>query len=360
MSADARLILVAKAVAAELRADEVSLLSTESSASPGSFTQEEIFALSPAFSNLYADLIEAIKPLLTARGVPSEAAGVILRDAAPTAAHLALDRAMRLSRFIAARGRGGLAVSSPAQPAAYARPEALRDAAVSSREFNEFIIGRLAPAVGLPAAEWRPSPQTPVLAAGIGKINYNFHGRGLMRRLRGRVYRLAARLWPGKAPALSLSYATDVLQDSGFFGFGFLEYVRGRVAFPPSTASPTARAELAQVLEAFTPRFEAFFPAGEDRTALSRAVAAVFVEVFPSDALEGAAAHHRAASEFLEGFPPTALMMSETGNVEATFLLAAARARGLETIGMQEGGTPVMKTIMSRVMRWSTRSSTVT
>lgn len=333
--------LVAKAVAAELRDGEASLFSTEAGASPASFTQDELFALSPAYSELYAQLISALVPALEVEGLPREAAAVALRDAVPSAAHLVLDRAMRLARFAAARGKG-FEVSGAGAPAGpFARPEKLRSAASSSRELNEAVLARLAPALGLAVVPAVPSPAAPEPAVEKGYVNYNFEGRSAWRKARGRFYRAVAHWWPGRAPALGLSYATYILQDAGLFGLGRLEFLRGRIAFPEAVPAPDRRAALAAALVTQVPAFEDMLRrggAGEAARALAASCAALMAELFPASAWEGAAACYEAARAALERFPRTALVLSETGNVEATYLLAAARARGMETIGVQEGG----------------------
>jgi hypothetical protein len=328
-------VLVAKAVAEELRDGEVSLFSTEAAASPASFSQEELFALSPRYSALYAEIIEALAPLIEADGLTPRAARTVLRDAAPTVAHFAIDRALRLARFVEARGTSGLFVAAPGAPKwDYPRPEALRIAAANSRELNEAVLARLAPVFGLASVASVPSPETHAPAVQPGFLNYNFEGRGPWSKALGRLRRAAARVWPGRAPALGLSYATFVLQDAGLFGCGGLEFVRGRGSFPAALPAPARRAALLAALADRRVAIEALLKSAP----LTDACLALMADLFPADALEGARAHYAEASRVLAPFAPTALVLSETSNVEATYLLAAAHARGFETIGVQEGG----------------------
>lgn len=341
MSAIPRRVVVAEYAASALKEGELALFSTEAGASPAAFTQAEVRALSPAYSALYQRLIDELAPLLEAQGLPRAAARTFLRDAVPSVTHLVLDRALRLDRLVSALGAEGLAVrAAVSRPVAFARASVLRGEASTSRELNEAVLGRLAPALGLAVVDGAPAALAPS-PLGSGLVNYNFEGRGVWSKLKGRAARLAAKLLPGRVPALSLAYASFVLQDEGFFGFGGLENVRGRASFPESAPQAGRRTILRSALLERLPLLEEFLRragARVDVPALASACAGLMAEAFPADDWEGAPAHHAAAAALLEGFEPTTLMLTETGNAEATAVIAAARGRGFQTIGVQDGG----------------------
>jgi hypothetical protein len=341
MSASPRRVVVCEYAASALREGELALFPTESSVSPAAFSQEELRRLSPAYSVLYVRLIDALVPLLEAEGLPAPAARTFLRDAVPTVAHFSLDRALRLDRLTARLGADGLSVRTAfSRPLAFARASQLRAAASGSREHNESVLGRLAPALGLGLVEGAPEPLEPEPPASPPYRNYNFEGRSTADKLRGRAYRLLGRLWPGRAPALSLAYATFVLQDKGFFGRGGLEFVSGRVPLADAAQLPGRRVALRSALLERLPLLEGFLREAGARAAgpLAGACAGLMTELFPADSWEGAPAHHAAASRLLDRFDAGTLTLTETGNIEATALIAAARGRGMRTLGVQDGG----------------------
>ncbi len=94
-------ILVAKARASDVRPDERSAFPTERETS-FRFTQEELLALSPRYSRLYAALIERVSEGLGTRfAVSLEVGRLLARDAVPTLTHVFLDRLLRMDGVLA-------------------------------------------------------------------------------------------------------------------------------------------------------------------------------------------------------------------------------------------------------------------
>lgn len=341
-----RRILVARARASDVGSDERCAFPTEREAS-FRFTQDDLLDQSPRYSSLYAALIDRMAARLAVRfGLTPEVGRLLARDAVPTITHLFLDRVLRLEGIVALDPAIG-SVARGVSPLPVVRAEELRILIWRSAAFNQWMFERLAPLWELPVAD-RTVTDPP--ASAKSGINFNAAGRPLWHRVRRLTLDIAVRrlakvsTWvEGSLPVLSMGYPTSMLQDRGFYWFGGLRDMRGRVVFDrlepdQSLRDALLRPAVAEVLPLVTTFLEA---SGVPRDRAGRAAAAFapfFVEMYPTDLLEGVPVHLPRVVAALQPFASRALISAESANVEVTYFVAAARSLGMQTLGFQQGG----------------------
>lgn len=339
-------ILVAQARASDVRSDERSAFPTERDAS-FRFTQDELLALSPQYSRLYAALIEAVAGRLVARfGVRPEAARLLARDAVPTLTHIFLDRLLRFAGVLALDSTIA-AVARGASPLPVVRAEELRILTWRSAAFNQWMLERLSQVWHLPLADRTIEDPPP---ATKGSINFNAAGRSLGQRVRRKLLDLAVRrLAPfsgsveGSLPVLSMGYPTSMLQDRGFYWFGGFRDMRRRVSFERLAPDEALRQSVVRpAVMDVQPALRSFLEhngLSPDLAArATEAFAAFVVEAYPTDLLEGIPVHLPRVISALEPFAGRALISAESANVEVTYFVAAARTLAIRTFGFQQGG----------------------
>jgi hypothetical protein len=288
-------------------------------------------------SDFYRRLASAVAARAAAEtGIPAAAAEALARDAGVLAGYLFLDRALRWQRLVERTPAPRLA--APRAQAPDVRADALKLLAASggSRGFNQALVAELAPAWGVrvidPTSPESSSPAVPPAAV----RNYNFSPVGLPRRVLRRLARDGGKVL-GRVPSGDLAYASDYLLDAWVVGPGRLSPVSPRLPPVPVADEPLRRRVLAGAAEDVAGALAALLEGWGVRDA--RAAAALFapylVRVWPAPLLEGAPGGLAACRDALRRFGPRPLLFSSTGGVRTSLLLAAARAEGLPTVGIQ-------------------------
>lgn len=342
------IIVTAKLRDRELLPDEVSLFPTERSPM-GGLSQDELFRLSPAYSQLYRRLIDRIVPVAADHtGLPERAVRIAIRNGVVVPTHFFLDRALRLDRFISAHPRASLLVPAAPGPACLDRHETFRDATAISLDLNRQMLATVGSAVGLPCVD-RPVdvPKPSAQRASFRNNNYGQRPATQARRAASRLIARAARAVSpsaeGRYPVLELGLSLGALEGAGFYGPGGFVEVAGRGSFPQAPRSaalrsaqlePTIRASEADVAEFLT-----FAGVAQERIKPTvDAFATYLTHALPPDLFEGFQSHVATASEVLAPFRGPTMIYMHAVNVEGISLLAAARVRNFRLVALQHGG----------------------
>ncbi|MBI5625558.1 MAG: hypothetical protein HY924_17405 [Elusimicrobia bacterium] len=348
MSADA--VLIAASYHPSLEGRRAAFLFPDEDHPGVPFSQDELRSLSPAYSRLYAVLVEAAAGVLSGKlGVPKPAAEVLAREGIVSQAHFFLDRFLRLLRLVGSRPGGAWAVLAAAAPLPEDVAE-FRALAQSSLAFNQALLARQAAVLSLLVQEPPEPLADPVPTPGPSTVNYNnLLGTTLLQRMGRKLamagWRAASRLRPSAAapmPAHSLAYMTEPLKNAGFYA-GTLEDVRRRVSLVSSPRDSGSRGALAAALEGRGAEAAAFLSAagGLDAGQAGRAAGALttfLVAAFPSSLLEAGSENVRRCSAVLAPFAPGPLLIAEAGTLEPALMVAGARAAGMDVVGVQYGG----------------------
>lgn len=311
----------------------------------------ELKAQIPHYSRLYGAIVAAVQKRLESRlGVPPAASAVLAREALVSPIHFYMDRLLRTERFARLRPGQSLHLTQDAAPAYPDLMEQFRVLTVSSEAFNHALLARVAALAGVAvtvagpattsAAPWPPQP---------GFVNHNFVLYSRLEKARRK-----ARFWLSRAlaaaglsrtrpcPTLSMAYATEALQNAGFYP-SLLESVRGRAVLTaarprdPSlrdavvaAAARESRGEVARFLEA----------AGStlNTSRVNEDFAGFLAQAYPSSLLEAAADNLEECKKVLRPFAPAPFLVSEVNTLEPTCMIAAARSLAMPVVGCQHGG----------------------
>jgi hypothetical protein len=298
----------------------------------------DVASLTDGASAVYAAATEGTAAALSRRlGVAPAAARVLARDPIVLITHIFLDRLLRLKRLVDRDGREALSAPRGALEAPVLWTS-LVQAANTSREFNEALLGRVAEVWTLGFAAGTAAPAAPA-SAGVG--NLNFAAPGILRRIAWKTARVTSRL-AGRIPTLGLAYAESCFLDAGLIGPFRMADLHG----PQDPDAPPADAGLRRevVLDgcaAAKPALDALlaswgFDAAE-RAASVRAHAELCAELFPRARLEGLLPRLRLAERSLARYAKHPLVLSAMGDDRTACMLAAARTLGLPVVGMQHG-----------------------
>ncbi|MBI4679327.1 MAG: hypothetical protein HY748_17265 [Elusimicrobia bacterium] len=313
-------------------------------------SQEEVRAMSPLYSRLYVELVDAAAEEMRRRlGLPKPAAEVAAREGIVSPVHFYLDRLVRLHRLAQAHAESPLAVLRVFAGVPNDMVE-FRAKAQSSLAFNQAVLARHAQTLSLPLQAPAAPLSDPERPKGRKAVNYNnLLGSTIVQRI-GR--KLAALGWKAVSglrlsekrpiPAHALAYLTDSLKTAGFYA-GALVNVRNRVTLVNAPAAPALRRAVRDSLLGRAAAVQSFLGALglSDPVVAAKAAAGLadfLAEVLPTDLLEASPENVRRCSEVLRPFAPAPLLLAETGTPEPTFMMAAAKALGMAVVGVQYGG----------------------
>lgn len=301
-------------------------------------SSERLKSLSRHYSALYLAILRDLTPAIArALEAPAGAVELVSREGLVPPAHCFMDRLLRLEEF--GRGEAAPSVAAAPAPADIDDPVEFRAAAQSSVVFNAGLLAQLAPLLGWPVAD-AGDPTEPLAPSVPAGRNSNFDGETLpakvMRRLRAMVARRDRAL-----PCGSLSYTDSALRAAGFLGRR-LEPVLGRVRWAWAPRDEELRGLLARVVSS-SPAVDAFldgagWPSSRPKAPIRAAFGGWLARQMPSPYLEGLPANLSQGKALLAPYAPRPFVLAEVNSVEATLLMASARALGLPVIGLQHGG----------------------
>lgn len=309
-----------------------------------SLSQQRLTELSRLYSSFYARLVAAVSDGLRAGGLTEAASPVLVRASVVPAAHFLIDRLTRMDLLLR-RESGPFAVPDGRPVEGIGDILSFRRAIILSEEFNQHVLWRVAPLLGLERAAARPAiDRSP---GPFYFVNRNFEGSTLVQRARRRALETAGRFLRGMGlghpvPVLSMAYHTEPLRNEGFY-FLRLEAVRGRLRpVEPAKDARTRAVVAATAAEARAGASEMLRAAGFSRSeayeGAVKELGAFLAEHYPAALLEGAADNMARAGEVLAPFGRRPLVVAEGNDDESQLLIAAARECGHAVIGVQHGG----------------------
>ena len=299
---------------------------------------QDIACLTDGLSAVYAAAAAGVAEKMSERlDLPPAAARVLARDPMVLLTHLILDRMFRLKRLVDREGRAVLRAPRGELKAPALLTE-LGQAAVSSRAFNEALLGRVAAVWHLETAA---SATAPAMRASKPIANLNFAAPDLVRRVVWKSRRVSSRL-AGRIPALGLAYAESCFLDAGLIGPGHLADLHGAADAQAPAADKKLRREVVaagclRTQDALGALLASQgFDASEREDAV-RAHAELCAELFPRARLEGLEPRMKTARKSLSRFSRRSLVLSEVGDERTACMLAAARSLGMPVVGIQHG-----------------------
>lgn len=312
----------------------------------------EISALAAACRGLFAAMTAAAAARLAReRPVPERAAEVFCRRNMVPLVHLFIDRLLRLERL--ARRTPGLRVAGACDLVTPNDIQEIEGLGAHSESFNQAVLRRLAPVVGLETSQEEVPPFPAGAAPAEGEfVNYNFvpsgPGERLRRALARKVEPLARYIPRGRRAGLAamyLGYDSAAIESRGFFARGDLirvdipsrgkdktaldDFLRREVL---SGAARDAAAPLERLLSDF---------GMADPGARARAVESMgdFLGVLtPPSLLEEVPGRLELYVRMLKPFRTRPLFLEEIGALGSTYSIAAARVLGMKILGAQHGG----------------------
>ncbi|MBI5211328.1 MAG: hypothetical protein HY927_15245 [Elusimicrobia bacterium] len=330
-------------------------------AEPGAaLSQARLRELSPLYAALFGRFLASFSSALASRwGRPEKAAAVLGRACLVPLLHCWFDRFLRLDALLRSRpaGRRLAVVEAQADPPSDAAE--LWSMAHGSTRFNQALLARLAPVLGLETAAAivplePPETEPPGGPAAQAAPGFDLAAASLPRRLarrlsgavKGAVFRrLAGR--QGPVPVLSMGRSTDAFQAAGFYPH-LMEDIQGRVAFQDAPREDSMRFMLT-VLAHSGGHAVAEFLAGAgvacegvgDPQAPAKAVSGLggwLAWAYPTILLEAIPGNLSDCIEVLRPFAPKPLLVAEASTLEPIYMMAAARCLGMEVIRIQHGG----------------------
>lgn len=302
-------------------------------------SQERLKALSRHYSTLYLALLaELTGPVARELDLPARSVELVMREGLVPPLHCFLDRLLRLEEF--GRARAAPAVAAAPPPRDTDDAAAFRAAAQSSTVFNAGLLAQAALLLGWPVVE-AGAPAEPALAAAPAGRNSNFDGETfpakVIRRLRALLARRGRPL-----PCASLSYTDGALRAAGFLGRR-LEFVMDRAAWSSAPRDAALRQRRIVAPVAASPAVDAFldaagWPAARDKGEVRAALGRWLARHMPSAYFEGLASNLARGRELLAPYAPRPFVLAEVNSLDATLLMASARALDMPVIGLQHGG----------------------
>lgn len=327
------------------------LLSSDPSAHPGSIgffpdesgggfalDAEEARSLTRELSGLYPRLIEPFAEVLERRdGLPKISAMLVARPAVVPLTHCFMDRLLRMRLAVSRRGLAALSVARVLAAQTPARPEHLSELAQNSTAFNQHLLFLLATACGMSVEDVHEAP--PRHRVATSQTNHNFSRRSILDRVRGRLATACSRRF-GRFPALSMAYSFLPLRDAGLYDrllsdqslAAPIEDVPADAGLRRSLLEPAARAAgktLAPLIERSA--------SGLPPDGLVDAYREFILNYYPTVFFEGVRAHWSESTRRLAPFRAKTILFSGSGDAYSLFMLAAAKAAGMTSVGCQHG-----------------------
>ena len=312
------------------------------------FTEQ--FELAGIYSDFFSSTTNSFAPEIRSElQIESQSSvEVMVREAVVCLGYLFLDHLIRLNKIYSSKGSNER-ISVPLV-APHETPQRMEEFLVDCRtlKFRASMTSHMANIFDFKQIElpndvfWEPR-QT----SSKNFVNYNFNRttyREYFRRWR-RLYLLKYRSRSiMKIPTLSMSYSTNALINSGFFG-SYLESIQGRFQPEHSTASLSVRDRIFAKLES---RLADSVYQFVDKTNLSASglrgdsvvvnMISFLKRYWPISLLESMSENLSRASDVLHPYRGGVLLVGERGNLESLVLIAAAKSLGIRSLNCQHGG----------------------
>lgn len=312
------------------------------------FSLAETNGQNRAFARFYVELIEAAEGLYSPLGIEASLSPYLLRAALVPLAHSFFERLLRLERLLQAEPGVREVMSAPPLPCPIGC-EDLFTLATHSFEFNQCVLARVAPLLGLGvSAQLARCPSTQALPE-FDRQYRNYMFSVLPPTTLTRALRKARRAWSrrvGTVIAFSLTYTDFPSLDARLYGWGKFAALRepGKIDAGVIDADlrrsifADSRGRLSQAIGRFLQQCSVAKPVAADSIAdVFRTYCADF---FPRALLEGAPANLRSARSELLAYPRCKVIYSTSFsmNTRPVYLSVAARSLGMSVIGSQHGG----------------------
>ena len=287
-------------------------------------------------SEVYSLLVKSISQAMNSRSdVNLLAAEVIAREPVVLLTHLILDRMVRLQRLVRKYGVSAIEVPMPHQklPANLLK---IHIGASSSSEFNQRLLAELSLIWGIPTPHYDERMSE---AKTIAK-NMNVEVSSIFKRVARKFHRKISRAF-GKVPTLGLGYASIYFLDKSLFGPGLLVYLQNSIQANSQTLKTSLRENILMYgLDTAHQKIDKYlhqlgFDDAHERNLAINVFKNIFIELYPASHLENATHNLEVCINELEHFRSKPLFFSETGDEHTTYMIAAARALSMNTIGLQ-------------------------
>lgn len=287
-------------------------------------------------SGFHGRLADAVgRRLAEETGLPKAAAASLARDGGVLAGYLFLDRALRWQRLTERLPASRLTAPRAQPPDVRADAVKLLTASGGSREFNQALIAELAPAWGVRVVDAKAA-DTAAAGSPSPVRNFNFSAVGFTRRVLRRLARDSGRAL-GRVPSGDLAYSSDYFLDAWVIGAGRLSPVSPTLPVPPPPDEALRLRVLGGAAEEVSGELAGLLSSWG--VGCASAAAGIFgsylTRVWPAPLLEGAAPGVAVFRGALKRFGGRPLLFSSPGTARTSLLLAAARAEGLSTVGVQ-------------------------